>query len=526
LRTSHRQLAGRAGVWLALSAVVLTSAAIGAAAQDNPLREAAIKVMAGELRQLPALPVASSGDAARWNAFLRRIRESPEALRMFAAAANGTPVSLQPSVAQAFQLLATGRTADGNSVRALDLAPVAEDLGWLAVRFSHSRVTLLSVLASLGAGAGAAKADVLDLLEYGDHLEDEERIGIANVLGAMGPPARDLLPVLQKLVQDSKGDVRSAARAAYSKIAGSDRNLADPAPGGILLLPGYEHSSSQGIDSTVGRIQRVGGDLTIAYDIGPISGPKAEGIEQFLWSRRQMINGQLALFVMQKDGHLTVTFERGSANFDAYPIRTEAELADVVLMLSTYMPAPWPEGVAPEHFKVRLDTSRGVIVIAVHTDWAYLAAQRFHELVRSGYYDGARFFRVLAGSLAQFGIAGDPALNRTRQTEPMSDDSDQGISNRRGTVAFDFHGADSRTTQVFINLKDNAPAYASGSAIVLGEVVEGMDVVDNLYAEYGDRPGGGMRDGRQDVLLNGGNTYLTKNFPLLDYIRTARIVPR
>jgi len=523
---TRRHVTQRAAVWVVLSIAVAASAVTGSAAQADRSREAAIKAMAEELRQLPALPVASSGDADRWNAILDRARASPEALRVFAEGANGAPVSVQPSIAHAFQLLATGRTADGKRVRALDLSPVADDLGWLIWRFSHSRATLLSVLASLGPRAAAAEPDVLRVLVYGDDLEDEERIGIANVFGAIGPPARDMLPVLQKLFQDSKGDVKSAARAAYSKIAGSDRNLREPVPGGILLLPGYEHGSEQGIDSRVGHIRGVGGDLTIGYDIGGMAGPKAQGIERFLWSRKQVINGQLATLVMQEGGYLTVTFERDSANFEAYPIRTQAELADVMLMLSTYTPEPWPADVAPEHFTVRLDTSKGVIVIAVHGDWAYLAGQRFHELVRSGYYDGARFFRVLAGTSAQFGIAGDPALTRTWQEQPMQDDSDQGIPNRRGTVAFDFKDRDSRRTQVFINLKDNAAPYAKGAPVVFGEVIAGMDVADKLYAEYGDKAGGDMHEGRQDALVTGGNAYLSEKFPLLDYVKTARVVGR
>jgi len=180
--------------------------------------------------------------------------------------------------------------------------------------------------------------------------------------------------------------------------------------------------------------------------------------------------------------------------------------------------------VPPDLFKVRLDTSKGRIVIAVHTGWAPHGAQRFYELVRRHYYDSARFFRIRKGTWVQFGIAGDPKVAQEWRHKTIPDDPYVGVSNTRGTVAFAFKDPDARTTQVFINLMDNSATHDKEPFVVFGEVVEGMDVADKLYAEYGEKAGGGIRAGHQDPVFEGGNAYLKKNFPLLDYIKRARIV--
>jgi cyclophilin family peptidyl-prolyl cis-trans isomerase len=190
-------------------------------------------------------------------------------------------------------------------------------------------------------------------------------------------------------------------------------------------------------------------------------------------------------------------------------------------------------GPGPAEYRVRLETSKGPIVMDVHRDWAPHGADRFYDLVTAGYYDEARVFRIRKGAWAQFGIAGDPQLAQAWRTKTIPDDPWKGVSNTRGTVAFAFKDPDGRTTQVFINLKDNAATHdlafqAPGSApfVVFGQVVEGMDVADALYAEYGEAAGGGIRAGKQDPVFEGGNSYLQEKFPLLDYIRTARVVPR
>jgi homoserine O-acetyltransferase len=179
---------------------------------------------------------------------------------------------------------------------------------------------------------------------------------------------------------------------------------------------------------------------------------------------------------------------------------------------------------APVSYKVRLDTSKGPVVIAVHRDWAPKGADRFRELVESGYYDAARFFRIRKDTWVQFGIAGDPKVAQAWRRKTIPDDPYVGVSNKRGTVAFAFKDPNGRTTQVFVNLRDNSATHDKEPFVVFGEVEQGMEVVDSLYADYGEAAGGGIRAGHQDPVFEGGNTYLGEKFPLLDYIKTARIL--
>ena len=177
---------------------------------------------------------------------------------------------------------------------------------------------------------------------------------------------------------------------------------------------------------------------------------------------------------------------------------------------------------APERFNVRLETSKGVIVIAVHRDWAPRGAERFYNLVRAGYYDGNRFFRVVSGRWAQFGINGDPRVANAWRTRTFPDDPRR-IANARGTVAFAFAVADGRATQVFINLGDNSETLDAEGFAPFGAVVAGMDVADALDAEYGEASGGGIRAGRQGPLFEFGERYLGRHFPRLDVIRRATV---
>lgn len=183
---------------------------------------------------------------------------------------------------------------------------------------------------------------------------------------------------------------------------------------------------------------------------------------------------------------------------------------------------------APKEFKVRLDTTKGAIVIDVHRDWAPNGVDRFYELVTSRYYDEAAIFRIRKGTWAQFGIAADPKLAQAWRTKTIPDDPWKGVSNKRGTIAYAFKDPNGRTTQVFINLKDNSATHDLSDQnqapfIVFGEVTQGMDVADSLYAEYGEAAGGGIRAGHQDPVFEGGNDYLKKHFPLLDDIKRATI---
>jgi cyclophilin family peptidyl-prolyl cis-trans isomerase len=177
---------------------------------------------------------------------------------------------------------------------------------------------------------------------------------------------------------------------------------------------------------------------------------------------------------------------------------------------------------APARFLVRLDTSKGPVVVEVHRDWAPHGADRFYNLVRRGYYDEARFFRVVAGRWAQFGIHGAPEIANAWRRATIPDDPRR-ASNRRGTIAYAFAVPHGRTTQLYFNLADNAPTLDGQGFAPLGCVVAGMAVVDALNAEYGESAGGGIRAGKQDPLFSGGNAYLAKEFPRLDYIQRARV---
>jgi cyclophilin family peptidyl-prolyl cis-trans isomerase len=178
---------------------------------------------------------------------------------------------------------------------------------------------------------------------------------------------------------------------------------------------------------------------------------------------------------------------------------------------------------APDRFNARLETSKGVILIEVHRDWAPNGVDRFYNLVRAGYYDGVRFHRVIEGRWAQFGVNGDPKVSNAWRARAIPDDPRR-ESNVRGTIAYAFAVANGRTTQVFINLRDNSATHDKEPFAPFGRVVEGMDVADKLNAEYGESAGGGIRAGKQGPLFEGGNAYLERDFPRLDYIIRATVV--
>lgn len=179
---------------------------------------------------------------------------------------------------------------------------------------------------------------------------------------------------------------------------------------------------------------------------------------------------------------------------------------------------------APERFVVRLETTKGPIAIECVRAWAPNGADRFFELVMSGYYNDAAIFRIRPKTWAQFGIAADPKLAQAWRTRTIADDPFQTAQpNVRGTVAFAWAVANGRTTQVFINLRDNRETHDKEPFVPFGRVIEGMDVADAWFDVYGEAAGGGIRAGKQDPVFQGGNDYLRKNFPRLDYIRTARI---
>jgi peptidyl-prolyl cis-trans isomerase A (cyclophilin A) len=171
---------------------------------------------------------------------------------------------------------------------------------------------------------------------------------------------------------------------------------------------------------------------------------------------------------------------------------------------------------APDSYKVQFTTTKGNVVIEIHRDWAPLGADRFYNLVRAGFFNDAAFFRVVPNFIVQFGLGPNPAVNKVWQNANFRDDPVK-ESNKRGTLTFATAGPNTRTTQLFINLKDNAPLDAQGFA-PFGTVVEGMDIVDKIYPGYGERPA-------QDKITNEGKAYVDKNFPQLDRITAAKVLP-
>lgn len=175
---------------------------------------------------------------------------------------------------------------------------------------------------------------------------------------------------------------------------------------------------------------------------------------------------------------------------------------------------------APATYKARFDTSAGVFVVEVTRDLAPLGADRFYNLVKNGFYDGTRFFRVISGFMVQFGIHGDPAVSAVWRNAHINDDPVKG-TNSPMTITFATGGPNTRTTQVFINFGNNAGLDKQGFA-PFGRVIEGQDVVKKIYAEYGEGAprGKGPDQGR---LQMEGNAYLAKDYPKMDYIKSATI---
>jgi peptidyl-prolyl cis-trans isomerase A (cyclophilin A) len=177
---------------------------------------------------------------------------------------------------------------------------------------------------------------------------------------------------------------------------------------------------------------------------------------------------------------------------------------------------------SPDTYKVKLDTSAGPVVIDVQRELAPKGADRFYRLVKEGYYDDIRVFRMVDGFVAQFGMNGDPKTNAKWSENNITDDPVK-TPNKKGTIVFATSGKDSRTTQLFINLEDNSRHLDRMGFSPFGAVSEGMDNVEKFYAGYGEgAPNGNGPD--QGRIRSGGNKYLDQQFPKLTKIKTARVI--
>jgi peptidyl-prolyl cis-trans isomerase A (cyclophilin A) len=175
---------------------------------------------------------------------------------------------------------------------------------------------------------------------------------------------------------------------------------------------------------------------------------------------------------------------------------------------------------APDRFRVRFDTTKGPFVVEVERALAPRGADRFYNLVKAGFYDDVTFFRVIPNFMAQFGIHGKPEVAAAWKDAQIKDDPVKG-SNRRGTITFATAGPNTRTTQLFINFKDNTSLDGMGFA-PFGTVVDGMEVVDSIYSGYGEGAPSGAGPSQQRA-QQAGNAYFRSAFPKLDHIKTARV---
>jgi len=178
---------------------------------------------------------------------------------------------------------------------------------------------------------------------------------------------------------------------------------------------------------------------------------------------------------------------------------------------------------APAEYHVRLETTKGTILLEVKREWSPNGADRFYNLVRHGYFNNAAVFRVRKETWAQFGIAANGPVATAWRQKNIPDDP-RVLSNTRGTIAYAFKDPNGRTTQMFINLRDNSATHDKEPFVPFARISSGMEVADSLYNGYGERSGGGIRGGRQDSLFAEGNAWLKSRFPKLDYILRARIV--
>jgi peptidyl-prolyl cis-trans isomerase A (cyclophilin A) len=177
---------------------------------------------------------------------------------------------------------------------------------------------------------------------------------------------------------------------------------------------------------------------------------------------------------------------------------------------------------SPESFKVKFETTKGNFTVEVTRSLAPNGADRFYNLVRSGYFKDVAFFRVIPGFMCQFGIHGDPKVSEIWRKAQIPDDAVKG-SNTRGAITFATAGPNTRTTQLFINFGDNSRLNSSGFSS-FGKVSEGMDVVDKINGEYGEGAPSG-RGPNQNRIQMEGNAYLKKDFPNLDYIKSTTVIP-
>ncbi len=246
-----------------------------------------------------------------------------------------------------------------------------------------------------------------------------------------------------------------------------------------------------------------------AEDSAPISAPKSAYPHTFQYMRNKLSTTVCGLALCL----LFASCDRPQADTaDRVPDSTVNPLAALLNPDPAALAAT-----APDSFTLALQTSKGEIEVRVRRDWSPLGADRLHYLATHGFFDGARFFRIVPGFIVQFGLSGRPDVDRAFKRRMIADDPVT-QSNRRGTLVFATSGPNTRTTQLFINLADN-PSLDRRGFSPMGEVVRGMDVVDRINAEYGEQ------SNIQGRIEREGNAFFRARFPALDSIVHVTITP-
>lgn len=224
----------------------------------------------------------------------------------------------------------------------------------------------------------------------------------------------------------------------------------------------------------------------------------------------------IAVLLLCVSGFLAPAAVEGQAKPAAAPAKPHTAVGASLLRPSTL------NARAPEEFDVTFTTTKGDFVVHVTRAWAPLGADRFYNLVKHGFFTNSSFFRVVPGFVVQFGISADPKISAVWDKAVIKDEPVK-QTNKTGYLTFAMGGPNSRTTQIFINLRDNGPSLDKLGFAPFGQVTAGMDVVQHLYSGYGDLPEMGGHGPSEDRISQGGKVYLDKNFPMLDSMKSVTV---
>lgn len=356
------------------------------------------------------------------------------------------------------------------------------------------------------------------------------------VVGCGKTPEEASIDLLAAVQAGDLGAVRGALQAGGDANARDEQGesaLRKATTGGavdiveVLLEAGADPNATDGQGDPAREIAFTEGTMTMIRlfaEAGADVSPGSPGTAMALWRASEKCDGSTLRVLLGAGASPDAEAEEGKGALWIAAYEGCDEAVELLLAAGANadgLPGPLydPDGEAmtqraPDGFRGRFETSVGDFLVEVRREWAPLGADRFYNLVRNGFYDGQRFFRVIPGALVQWGIHGDPAVSAKWRRAAFRDDPVR-LSNVRGTVCFATAGPDSRVTQVFVNLRNNSELDDQGFA-PFGQVVEGMDVVEAVNTYYGEEP-------RQKWIESHGDKYLEREFPELDYIERASL---